>query len=138
MEMRKVFVRATLIALVASAPAYADAGDELKSLVDTYWADVLKEAPVFASSLGVDTYANEVGDYSLAASDRRAASAAKFLKQLEAITQADRLKEPLKAMALVNVASTSPHIPAGTRILPGWQIIWRSKPRRTLKATIIG
>jgi uncharacterized protein (DUF885 family) len=89
MEMRKVFVRATLIALVASAPAYADAGDELKSLVDTYWADVLKEAPVFASSLGVDTYANEVGDYSLAASDRRAASAAKFLKQLEAITQAD-------------------------------------------------
>jgi uncharacterized protein (DUF885 family) len=87
--MRKYLSGAAAITMAISAPAYADAAGELTSLVDAYWADVLKEAPVFASSLGVDTYANDAGDYSLAASDRRAASAAAFLKQLEAITQSD-------------------------------------------------
>jgi uncharacterized protein (DUF885 family) len=87
--MRKYLSGAAAITMAISAPAYADAAGELTSLVDAYWADVLKEAPVFASSLGIDTYANDVGDYSLAASDRRAASAAAFLKQLEAITQSD-------------------------------------------------
>lgn len=87
--MRYYLTGAAVIALAVSGPAHADANGDLKSLVDAYWADVLKEAPVFASSLGVNTYANEVGDYSLAASDRRAASAAAFLKQLEAIPQAD-------------------------------------------------
>ena len=85
--MRKLFLMVSAVAL--AAPAHADANGDLTSLVNDYWADVLKEAPVFASSLGVDTYANEVGDYSLAASDRRAASAAAFLKQLEAISQAE-------------------------------------------------
>jgi uncharacterized protein (DUF885 family) len=85
--MRKLFLMVSAVAL--AAPAHADANGDLTSLVSAYWADVLKEAPVFASSLGIDTYANEVGDYSLAASDRRAASAAAFLKQLEAIPQAD-------------------------------------------------
>ena len=85
--MRKLFLVVSAVAL--AAPAHADANGDLTSLVDAYWADVLKEAPVFASSLGIDTYPNEVGDYSLAASDRRAASAAAFLKQLEAISQAE-------------------------------------------------
>jgi uncharacterized protein (DUF885 family) len=85
--MRNYLIWAPALALAVSGPANADADGDLTSLVDAYWADVLKEAPVFASSLGVDTYANEVGDYSLAASDRRAASAAAFLKQLEAIPQ---------------------------------------------------
>lgn len=85
--MRNYLIWAAAIALAVSGPAHADADGDLTSLVNAYWADVLKEAPVFASSLGVDTYANEVGDYSLAASDRRAASAAAFLKQLEAIPQ---------------------------------------------------
>lgn len=87
--MRKLFLAGAAMALATSTPAFADANGDLKSLVDAYWADVLKEAPVFASSLGVDTYAKEVGDYSLAASDRRAASAAAFLKRLEAISQAE-------------------------------------------------
>lgn len=78
-----------VVSLVIATPAHADASKALKSLVDAYWADVLKEAPVFASSLGVDTYANEVGDYSLAAADRRASSSAAFLEQLKAINPAD-------------------------------------------------
>jgi uncharacterized protein (DUF885 family) len=85
--MRKFLIGAAVVAIVTSAPAHADANMDLKSLVDAYWADVLKEAPIYASSLGVNTYANEVGDYSLDASDRRAASAAAYLKRLEAIPQ---------------------------------------------------
>lgn len=67
----------------ASAPVIVDA--RLAALVDEYWALVLKEAPVFASSLGIDSYAGQVGDYSLAAGDRQAAAAAALLKRLDAI-----------------------------------------------------
>ncbi len=87
--MRKLFLATTILTLLFSGTARADAGGDLKILVDSYWTSVLKEAPVFASSLGVDSYANEAGDYTLAALDRQAATAAKFLKQLEAIPTAD-------------------------------------------------
>ncbi len=88
--MRKYLVTAAALALsVTATPACADANGDLKALVDSYWADVLKEAPIFASSLGIDTYARDVGDYSLAASDRRAGTAALFLKKLQAIPQAE-------------------------------------------------
>lgn len=97
--MPKMLKAFTLIALLSSAaPVYADANSDLKTLVDAYWADTLKEAPIFASSLGVDTYAREVGDYSLAASDRRAATAAAFLAKLNAIPQ-DQLDAASKVEA---------------------------------------
>ncbi|WP_373472458.1 DUF885 domain-containing protein [Sphingorhabdus lacus] len=89
----------TLIALLSSAaPVYADANSDLKTLVDSYWADTLKESPIFASSLSVDTYAREVGDFSLAASDCRAATAAAFLAKLNAIPQ-DQLDAASKVEA---------------------------------------
>jgi uncharacterized protein (DUF885 family) len=87
--MRKLFLIVSVVALATAAPAHADANRDLQSLVDAYWADVLKESPILASSLGVDSYANEVGDYSLAGLDRRAASAVAFLKRLDAIPQSD-------------------------------------------------
>lgn len=97
--MPKMLKAFTLAALLSSAaPVYADANADLKALVDAYWADTLKEAPIFASSLGVDTYAREVGDYTLAASDRRAASAAAFLAKLNAIPQ-DQLDAASKVEA---------------------------------------
>ena len=68
--MRNLFIAGCLFAL--SAPAYADANDYLTALVDDVWAKALKEAPVYASALGVNDYANELGDYTLAAQDRRA------------------------------------------------------------------
>ena len=74
--MHKPFFVVALLALATSSPVFADANGDLEQLVSQYWADNLKESPVFASSLGVDTYANEVGDYSLAGIDRRAATAA--------------------------------------------------------------
>lgn len=81
--MRSLFIAGCLLAL--SAPAYANANDDLTALVDDVWAKALKEAPVYASALGVNDYANELGDYTLAAQDRRAADAAKFLARLNAI-----------------------------------------------------
>jgi uncharacterized protein (DUF885 family) len=53
--------------------------------VSDVWAASLKEQPVYASALGVNEHASELGDYTLAAQDRRAADAAKFLTRLNAI-----------------------------------------------------
>ena len=82
--MRSLLIAGSLFVL--SAPANADANKDLTILVDDVWATTLKEAPVYASALGVNEYANELGDYTLAAQDRRAADAAKFLKRLDAIS----------------------------------------------------
>ena len=81
--MRKILF-ATLL-LGAALPAHADDGAKVKSLVDEYWAMVMKESPIYASSLGIDDYANEVGDYSLAGRDRFTNASAAVLKKLEAI-----------------------------------------------------
>ena len=83
--MRKLFVVTSALALACAAPARADADGDLKQLVDDVWASVLKEQPIYASALGIDTYAGQVGDYTLAAQDRRATDAAAFLKRLDAI-----------------------------------------------------
>lgn len=83
--MRNLFLATSAFAMICAAPAHADANGDVKKLVDEVWAATLKEQPVYASALGVDTYAGEVGDYTLAAQDRRAADAAAFLKRLDAI-----------------------------------------------------
>jgi uncharacterized protein (DUF885 family) len=71
--------------LALAVPAHADANGDLVTLVNDVWAASLKEQPVYASALGVNDYASELGDYTLAAQDRRAADAAKFLTRLNAI-----------------------------------------------------
>jgi uncharacterized protein (DUF885 family) len=83
--MRSLYATTFAVALAISAPAHADANSDVKKLVDDVWAATLKEQPVYASALGVDTYAGQVGEYTLAAQDRRAADAAAFLKRLDAI-----------------------------------------------------
>ncbi|MEQ1551178.1 DUF885 domain-containing protein [Sphingorhabdus sp.] len=81
--MRQVLF-ATLL-LSAVMPAHADDGAKVKALVDEYWAMVMKESPIYASSLGIDNYATEVGDYSLAGRDRYANASAAILKKVEKI-----------------------------------------------------
>lgn len=81
--MRNLLIAGSLFAL--SVPAHADANKDLTALVDDVWAYTLKEQPVYASMLGVNDYANELGDYTLATQDRRAADAAKFLTRLDSI-----------------------------------------------------
>ena len=49
-------MRETLIALalmLAPAAAYADTGTDLKTLVDDYWAAVLKESPRWQDYVGM-------------------------------------------------------------------------------------
>jgi len=94
--MRSLLIAGSLFAL--SAPAFADANDDLTILVEDVWATTLKEAPVYASALGVNAYAQELGEYTLAAQDRRAADAAKFLARLDAIP-ANRLNAASKVEA---------------------------------------
>lgn len=96
--MRKLFLCVSAPAMVWSTPVSADPNVELKKLVDTYWADVLRDSPIFASSLGVDSHATEVGDYSLAALDRRAAAASAFLEKLKSIPM-EKLDAPGKVEA---------------------------------------
>ena len=78
--MRKTLIALSLI--LAPAGAHADSGENLKTLVDTYWQMVLKESPTLASSLGDDRYAGQVGDYSLAARDRISKASVKIIAQL--------------------------------------------------------
>jgi uncharacterized protein (DUF885 family) len=87
--MRNRFSLGLGLVLTLAGPAYADANGDLKQLVDEVWAETLKEQPIYASALGADTYAGEVGDYTLAAQDRRAATAALFLKRLDSIPAAE-------------------------------------------------
>jgi uncharacterized protein (DUF885 family) len=94
--MRSVLLAGCLCAM--SVPAYADANADLNNLVSDVWAYTLKEQPVYASALGVNDYANELGDYTLAAQDRRAAQAAQFLARLDAIPAAS-LDAPTKVEA---------------------------------------
>lgn len=81
--MRKLLLAGSILAL--AAPAHADANGDLVTLVNDVWAASLKEQPVYASALGVNEHASDLGDYTLAAQDRRAADAAKFLARLNAI-----------------------------------------------------
>ena len=81
--MRTLLLAGSILAL--AVPAHADANGDLATLVNDVWAASLKEQPVYASALGVNDYASELGDYTLAAQDRRAADAAKFLTRLNAI-----------------------------------------------------
>lgn len=76
-------------ALASEAAAVVVVNDTaLKSIIDEYWEKVMKEAPVFASSLGIEAYAGQVGDYTLAGADRQAAAAAALLTRLDAIALA--------------------------------------------------
>ena len=81
--MRALLLAGSILAL--AVPAHADANGDLVTLVNDVWAASLKEQPVYASALGVNEHASELGDYTLAAQDRRAADAAKFLARLNAI-----------------------------------------------------
>jgi uncharacterized protein (DUF885 family) len=87
--MRKLALAlAAAASLAIAAPAAAGPAEDLKALTDEYWAFVLKENPIWASMLGHREYDALVPDISLAAEDRRAAAAQRFLARLNAIPEA--------------------------------------------------
>jgi uncharacterized protein (DUF885 family) len=74
-----------MVALTASADAPAAPTDNLAVLMRDYWAWVLKENPVLATTVGVRDYDTELPDLSLAAEDRRESDRRGFLVRLAAI-----------------------------------------------------
>jgi uncharacterized protein (DUF885 family) len=94
----RLFPRATiarsLLALTIAAPASAQTATErLKTLFEQQWENTLREAPVFATSLGDTRYNDRLSDEGLAAEARRLDSARVFLTRLRAIPR-DSLTRP--------------------------------------------
>lgn len=87
--MRRLILAALItVAIVPAAPANAAPADDLKSVISDHWAWYLKSNPIFATALGVHDYDDQIGDFSLAESDRQASQAAAFIKRLDAIPAA--------------------------------------------------
>ena len=79
---------ANIAAAQDEAPQPAiEAAPTLQSIIDEHWAWGLSEAPVFATTLGVRDYDDQLGDPSLAAADRRLAKTEYFIAKLEALDQ---------------------------------------------------
>ena len=93
------------VSIALAAPALAGPAEDFKALTDEYWAFVLRENPVFASTVGHREYDAQLGDISLAAEDRRAAEAERFLARLNAIpdvglSPADRVNKAILKRSL--------------------------------------
>ncbi|MBA3511733.1 DUF885 family protein [Sphingomonas sp.] len=91
---------AAAAALALATPALAGPAEDFKALTDEYWAFILQENPTWASTLGHRQFDARLGDISLAAEDRRAAAAERFLARLNAIpdaglTPADRANKAI-------------------------------------------
>lgn len=78
-------VLAAVAAALLSSSAAAAPADDLKALLDEHWAWTMRNAPVYATMLGVRDYDNELGDPTLVAEDRRAAEAQAFIDRLDRI-----------------------------------------------------
>ncbi|MEQ7873544.1 DUF885 domain-containing protein [Sphingomonas sp. ASV193] len=83
---RSLFIAALLCAAIA-APATALAGppQDFQKLEADYWANWLRNNPVQASYLGVDSYSDQLNDASRAGARRQVGEAKAFLARLDAI-----------------------------------------------------
>lgn len=84
--MRRLLLAAILA--TTAVPAMASPTDDLHAVIADHWAWFLKSNPIYATTLGVHDYDDQVGDASLAEADRQAAQAAAFVKRLDAIPAA--------------------------------------------------
>ncbi len=82
------FALAAAAALTFATPAAAAPADDFKALTDEYWAFVLRENPVWASTLGHRESDAQLADISLAAEDRRVVQVQRFLARLNTIPDA--------------------------------------------------
>ncbi len=74
--------------LAIAAPLAAAPADDFRQLLADHYAWVLRENPVYATSLGVRDYDDRIDDISAAARDRRVAESQAFLARLERIPEA--------------------------------------------------
>ena len=71
--MRRLLL-AMLMACSTVTPAIAAPGDDLARVIDDHWRWYLRNNPVLASAAGVRDYDSELGDFSIAAMDRKMAA----------------------------------------------------------------
>ena len=79
---------ALTLAICIASPAIASPSTELSGILKDHWAWFLKSNPVLATTLGVRDYDDQIGDISLAALDRDAATAQGFVNRLNALPDA--------------------------------------------------
>ncbi len=90
-----------LAAWIATAPTVQAAPKApFAQLLDDHWAWVMKNSPVFATTLGERRYDNQLGELTVADMDQQAREAAGFIARLEAIkpqslSSADRLNQAI-------------------------------------------
>ncbi|NML13206.1 DUF885 domain-containing protein [Sphingobium sp. AR-3-1] len=89
-----------------TAATSATSSRALQTVVQDHWRWWLSENPFEATSLGVRDYDDRVPDVSLAAADRRAAAAQRFLDRLEAIPDATLGEEEKVDKAVLTWALT--------------------------------
>ncbi|MBA3730360.1 MAG: DUF885 family protein, partial [Sphingomonas sp.] len=83
MRRSEIFLAASILGL--ASPVAAGPTEDFKALTDEYWAFTMRENPTFASQLGMREYDDRLSDISLAAEDRRTATAVGYLRRLAAI-----------------------------------------------------
>jgi uncharacterized protein (DUF885 family) len=108
----RLFLPIAALLLASAAPAAAAPADDLAGLMADYYAWLLRESPVYATSLGVRDYDERIEDISLAAADRRAKEAAAFLARLDSIpaerlAAADRANRAIMRRSLAAVVESN-------------------------------
>ena len=83
MRLRNLLLAAA--AIIVAAPAWAGPAEDFHALQDSYWAAYLKDSPITASSVGVQTYDRELDRVGLSEQDRLVAEAKSYLAALDAI-----------------------------------------------------
>lgn len=83
MRLHRQLLAAAVLAV--ATPALAGPTEDFRKLQDEYWAATLRDAPLFATQVGVKDYDRQIGPLSLAEMDRQAAQSTAFLRRLEAI-----------------------------------------------------
>jgi len=110
--MRRTFSMIASVLLATTSPALAGPTEDFTALTDEYWAFTLRENPTFASGLGIHDYDDRLADISLAAEDRRAAEAGRFLARSKAIQEAglspaDRINKAILERSLAESVEAS-------------------------------
>jgi uncharacterized protein (DUF885 family) len=98
--MRRAVIVLAAASITFSSPSIAGPAEDFKALTEEVWAFTMKENPTWASQIGKREYDAEMPDISLAAEDRRAAQAARFLARLNDIPEsglsaADRVNKSI-------------------------------------------
>ncbi|HEY0626801.1 MAG TPA: DUF885 domain-containing protein [Allosphingosinicella sp.] len=84
--MRRSVLLALLVA--CASPVAAAPADDFRRLLDEHYAWLLKENPVYATSLGVRDYDNTIGEFGEEARRKRLAQTESFLRRLNEIPSA--------------------------------------------------